>query len=388
MEGIKFELVGGDLGERNGARIKVIGVGGCGCNIVNAMNEIGVRDAELIAVNTDIQSLNMVGVQEKVQIGKQLTGGRGAGSDPGQGERAAEEDRDQIKELLKGTDMLFIAAGLGGGTGSGAGPVIAEIARELDILTVAVVITPFAFQLNNTRMKTIVETSHKRLKETVNNIIVIPNDKINIACDKKMQVKDAYMAVNRALVNIINGMVNMIAMTGIQNIDFEDVKNTLRAEGDIFIGIGKAEGTDKVKKAFENAIMDPFTGNADLAGAKNILVNFVGILNLFELEEISNLNKKTGENAFVKFGIVSTENTADEIEVVVLISGLNKQAPVKALEQPPAKEQMKDTHRVKKLEEYVKRNVENEYEDIDRPAYQRIDENTQYFGKPHDQRLQ
>ncbi|HPI03110.1 MAG TPA: cell division protein FtsZ [Candidatus Goldiibacteriota bacterium] len=395
MDGLKFELVGEDetAGERVGAIIKVVGVGGCGCNIVNAMAEMGVHDADLIAVNTDIQSLRRVNVADKVQIGKMLTGGRGAGSKPEQGELAAEEDREYIANMLRGTDLLFIAAGLGGGTGSGAAPVIAEIARELDIMTVAVVITPFQMEMKNAGKQRIVETSMKRLKEKVNNIIGIPNDRIFQACDKQMPVTTAYMEVNRAIVNIINGMVYMISKTGYQNIDFEDVKTALKAEGDVFLGIGRAGGTDKIKKAFEKAMNDPFTGNAMLDGAKNILVNFAGCINLNELQEIDNLNKLTGENAFVKYGMVSDEELGDEIEVIVLVTGITEARPEKCApefrqEAPAAVQETETRHNPRDVALWSMKSFEGAYEDVDRPTYQRMMESRMFENKSLGKRLQ
>ena len=256
---MKFELVEKEAEESVGAIIKIVGVGGCGCNIVNDMCEIGINDAELIAINTDVQSLQRVDIAEKVHIGKKLKGGRGSGNNPEIGAKAAEEDREYIENMLRGTDLLFITAGLGGGTGSGAAPVIAEIARELGILTVAVVITPFEMELDS-RKEGYVRNSLGMLKNEVKNVIEIPNDRIYEACDKQMNVIEAYREINKALIRVINGLVRMITRTGIQNIDFEDVKTTLQADGDAFLGIGRESGTEKVRKAFEKAINDPFTG--------------------------------------------------------------------------------------------------------------------------------
>jgi cell division protein FtsZ len=192
------------------------------------MTEFGLKDAEILAVNTDLQSLNRVTAAEKIQIGSRLTKGGGAGSNPENGERAAEEDRDLLENKLRGTDMLFITCGVGGGTGSGAAPVIADIARGLDILTIGVVVTPTTMELQTEKKRKIVEHAMSRLKEKLNSIITISNQKILDIFEGDMTLPQAYKEANRALINIVDGIVSMIAKPGMQNIDFEDVKATLK----------------------------------------------------------------------------------------------------------------------------------------------------------------
>ncbi|MFP4465563.1 MAG: cell division protein FtsZ [Candidatus Goldiibacteriota bacterium] len=373
---MKFELVEKEAEESVGAIIKIVGVGGCGCNIVNDMCEIGINEAELIAVNTDVQSLQRVDLAEKVHIGKKLRGGRGSGNNPGVGEKAAEEDREYIENMLRGTDLLFITAGLGGGTGSGAAPVIAEIAREMDILTVAVVITPFEMELDS-RKEGYVKDSMKKLKDKVKNVIEIPNDRIYEACDKQMNVIEAYREINKALIRVINGLVQMITMTGIQNIDFEDVKTTLQADGDAFLGIGRESGTEKVRKAFEKAINDPYTGKIELNGARNILINFVGNINIEELREIKNVKDLVGGDASVKFGMASSPELGEDIEVVVLMSGMNA-----GNEKETKTQEERTVKKAKDMTSWIRKNVDDDYNDVDRPTWQRIELEDEDNEKP------
>lgn len=364
---LKFELAEAEGFSSTGIKIKVIGVGGCGCNIINDMSEFGLKEAEIIAVNTDVQSLNRVVAAEKIQIGSKLTKGGGAGSNPENGERAAEEDRDLLESKLRGTDMLFITCGVGGGTGSGAAPVIADIARGLDILTIGVVITPTSMELKTEKKRRIVDQSMGRLKEKLNSIITISNQKILDIFDGAMTLPQAYKEANRALINIVDGIVSMIAKPGMQNIDFEDVKATLKQKGDTFLGIGRASGTDRAKKAFERALKNPFIGDVDVLGAREMLINFVGNITVGEVKEIENLQKLTGTEASLKFGVVCDESLEDEIEVVILISGINSSAAEKCGEASQEK--------VEKAAELINLNVkqmmENNYENVEIPTFQR-----------------
>jgi cell division protein FtsZ len=365
---LKFELAEMEDESNPGIKIKVIGVGGCGCNIINDMSEFGLKDAEILAVNTDIQSLHRVLAGEKVQIGSKLTKGGGAGSNPENGERAAEEDRDLLESKLRGTDMLFITCGLGGGTGSGAAPVIADIARGLDILTVGVVITPTSMELKTEKKKKIVDKSMIRLKEKVNSIITISNQKILDIFDGAMTLPQAYKEANRALINIVNGIVSMIAKSGMQNIDFEDVKAALKQKGDTFLGIGRASGTDRAKKAFERALKNPFIGDVDVLGAKEMLINFVGDITIGEVKEIENLQKLTGTQASMKYGFVCDDSLEDEIEVVILISGINGESAGKSCEELPGN--VEKTAAM--ISSNVKQIMDNNYENVEIPTFQRF----------------
>jgi cell division protein FtsZ len=359
---LKFDFAEEEKSGSVGPIIKVMGIGGCGCNIINDMVDLSLPGAELIAVNTDLQSLNSRNANEKMQIGKRLTNGMGAGSRPETGEKAAEEDRELIENKLRGTDMLFIAAGLGGGTGSGAGPVVADIARSLDILTVAVVITPFKCEMQKSSKKQIVEETLKKLKDKVNNVIVISNDRIRELCEN-LRLSESYREANKVLINIINGIVTMVATTGMQNIDFQDVKTTLRQRGDAFIGIGRASGTDRAQKALHKALNNPFVGAKELAGAKNVLINFTGDIITKELDIIDDIQKLAGDNASVKYGIVDDISLGEDIEVVVMVSGISGH-----VEEEVSEEKL-DTF--KKMERMAKQLVESNYDSVDTPAYER-----------------
>ena len=289
----------------------------------------GIEGVELIAVNTDQQSLKSINATEKIQIGKSLTRGGGSGSDPAIGEKAAEEDREIIESKLTGTDLLFITAGLGGGTGSGASPVIADIARNKDILTIGVLITPFDDELDEKKIA-IVENSFDRIKDKVNAIVVIPNQKIYEVFDMNFTMDDAYREINEIIIKQIKGIINMIVKVGRQNIDFQDVKTTLKESGNTFIGVSRGSGVDRAKKAFEEALKNPFIGDVDLKGAKHILINFTGQITLGDRKEIENIKKLTGKNASVKFGIVSDPSMGDQIEVTILIAGIKRKEEVKS----------------------------------------------------------
>lgn len=373
---LKFEMEGTSAEEFSGIQLKVVGVGGCGCNIIDDMYGMGSKSAEFVSVNTDMQSLSSKEADEKVQIGKKLTGGRGAGQMPEKGEKAAEEDRELLEQKLKGADMLFIVAGMGGGTGSGAAPVIADIARSLDILTVGVVITPMNFEMSKSDKKKIVDEAVAKMRDKVNALMVISNEMMNERCDKNLKLKEAYREVNRVIANIIRGVIYVITETGTQNIDFEDVKTTLRQKGEAYIGIGRASGADRVEKAFMKAMNNPFMGDMSLSGAKNVLVNFAGDVLLNEVAYIEQLKKATGEMASVKFGVVEDASFGDEIEVVVMVSGI---VP-RDLEAPKKAEAETKNMRMNQI---TRRMAENDYNDIDIPAYERYKVNGDDKGKQY-----
>jgi len=375
--GLKFELEVEPPEDKAGAIIKIIGIGGCGCNIVHDMHAMGVHGASLVAVNTDMQQLNQIEVPEKVQIGKASLKGRGSGGDHVKGEHAAEEDRVFLENMLRGTDMLFLVSGIGKGTGTGATPVLAEIAKELEILTVSVMITPFELELSDTKKRT-VDTTVLSVKGKVNQTIVISNQSIYETLDPNIQLKDAYHEVNKSIVNVLNGLVNMITKPGMQNIDFEDVRSALRVPGNAFMGLGRAGGTDRVRKALEKAINDPFTGRLELTGAKCMLVNIAGSLNMAELNDVKNLKKMTGDVASLSFGTFENPELGDDIAVMVVMSGIEasaaQQAAAETLDQAPegwvqAAAKPGDDE---KLAFWVRKNVDSDYNDIDRPTYQRI----------------
>lgn len=358
---LKFDLVEKE-NETYGPVIKVMGIGGCGCNIIHDMVESGILGAELISVNTDLKSLNSRMSHEKIQIGKKLTKGLGSGSKPEVGEKAAEEDRQTIEQKLEGTDLLFIAAGVGGGTGSGAGPVIADIARSMNILTVAVVITPFKSEMEKSQKKFIVDESLKKITEKVNNVIVISNDKVK-ELGQNLRFLEAYKEANKVLISFVNGLIGMVAKTGIQNIDFEDIKTTLREKGKTFIGIGRASGTDRAEKALAKALNNPFIGEVNLSGAKHVLINFSGDIITKELSIVDELRKLTGDKASIKYGVVDDVALGDEIEIVILVSGISEIEII---------EQARDiSNKFHKMEILAKQLVESGYENVDTPSFER-----------------
>lgn len=366
---LKFEYAEPEQEKVNGIKIKVIGVGGCGCNIINDMADFDLQAADLIAVNTDMQSMNLTNVENKIQIGKLITKGGGAGSNPEKGAAAAEEDRETLENQLRGTDMLFITCGLGGGTGSGAAPVIADIARSLDILTVAVVITPFNVELQDLRKKKRVDDATTKLRDKVNSIITISNEKMYEVCDSGMSILDAYKEVNKALIAAVKGIVNMITIPGMQNIDFEDVKTALKQKGDTFLGIGRASGTDRTKKAFESALNNHFIGEMDISGAKELLINFTGNIDLSDFKEIESLKKKTGKESGLKYGVVSDVSLGNEIEVVLLISGINNKPEIiveadEIVSNRAARSSNRGMIKIKSI-------MENDYEDVEIPTFKR-----------------
>jgi cell division protein FtsZ len=376
---LKFELEEMVTEDTVDTLIKVIGVGGCGCNIVSSMSEMGLTGAELIAVNTDKQSLANVAMENKVQIGRASTMGRGAGQDPKKGEAAAEEDRSLIETKLSGTQMVFVMAGLGGGTGSGAAPVITDVARNMGILTIAVVITPFEHELNEEK-RLIVENGIERLKNKADALITISNQKIMEIYESSKVLQEAYKEINRFLIKRVDGLIRMITIPGIQNIDFADVVATIKKKGNSFIGIGRGSGTDRAKKAFDEAINNPILNDVDMKGAKGILVNFTGQITIHDMSEIANIKKKyTGENVSVKFGMVHDESMTDEIEVVILISGIRDEGEYYADEEKDA--------RILKMDKMA---IENGYDTdaIEIPAYQRIRKSQQKFFRNEQPRVE
>ncbi len=361
---IKFEFSEDVVLEENDVNLKIFGVGGCGCNIVNDMYETELKDSniELVAVNTDKKALQKINAREKLQIGKALTKGSGSGNNPQIGAKAAEEDRELIESKIKGTDILILTAGLGGGTGSGASPVIADIAKNLDTIIIGVLITPFEDELSNKKRK-IVNEALTKLKEKVNAWVLISNEKLNEVFDPNEPIESGYKAINKNIIEQIKGVIRMIIETGEQNLDFADIKSILKQEGNKFIGIGRGSGADRGKKALENAINNPFLENVDFKGATDIIVNFVGNITLLDRKEvIQNIKKLTGENTSVKWGMVKDNNLGDEIEITILVSGLKD------------KQAIEEEEEIKKVENIQAHIIENDYESpiLEMPTFQRL----------------
>ena len=304
--------------------IKVVGVGGGGNNAVNRMIESGLSNVEFIAVNTDVQDLNKSKAENKLPIGTKLTNGLGAGGIPEIGEKAAVEDKETIKNTLKGADMVFITAGMGGGTGTGAAPIIASIARELSILTVAVVTKPFA--LEGERKKRLAEEGIKKLRQSVDTLITIPNENLMNIIDRRTPFKQALLIADDVLRLGVQGISDLITKEGDINIDFADVRTIMSGKGDALMGIGIGKGENRAIDAATNAINNPLLQEESIEGAKGILVNVTGgpDFSLSEFHEILQIITSTADRDVLTItGTVNDENLNDEIRVTVIATGFN-----------------------------------------------------------------
>jgi cell division protein FtsZ len=310
-------------------RIKVIGVGGAGCNAINRMIDVNLRNIELIASNTDLQSLNANKAPVKLQIGASLTKGLGAGADPEIGEKAALEDRDKILDTLHGAEMVFITAGMGGGTGTGAAPIVGGVAKEIGALTVGVVTKPFYFELE--RKMEIAEDGITKLLEVVDTLIVLPNQQLLEIIDKKTSILEAFRIADDVLRQGVQGISDLITVPGEINIDFADVKTIMNMSGGALMGSGVGKGDNKALEAAQMAINNPLLEDATIDGAKGILVNVSGgpDLSLFEYDEIVKLITNTAYNeAMIIAGMVIDSSLANEVRVTVIATGFSKTADI------------------------------------------------------------
>lgn len=315
-----FELTDG---QTKSAVIKVIGVGGAGGNAVAHMVAVGIEGVDFICANTDAQALQNTKVTTKLQIGRNITKGLGAGADPAVGQQAALEDHDRIKEVIEGADMLFITAGLGGGTGTGAAPVIAELARELGILVVAVVTRPFSMEQG--KRVQVAESGIGELAKHVDSLITIPNDKLLPVLGPQVTLIEAFRAANEVLQGAVQGIAELITRWGLINVDFADVKTVMSEKGTAMMGSGSASGEDRARVAAEAAVSSPLLDGVDLAGAKGVLVNVTTgeNLGLVEFEEVGKTIKQfAAENATVVIGTVLDPELSDELRVTVVATGL------------------------------------------------------------------
>ncbi|WP_405102376.1 cell division protein FtsZ [Oceanobacillus sp. FSL H7-0719] len=306
------------------AKIKVIGVGGGGNNAVNRMIEHGVEGVEFIAVNTDAQALNLSKAETKVQIGTKLTRGLGAGANPEVGKKAAEESKEQLEEVLSGADMIFVTAGMGGGTGTGAAPVIAQVAKELGALTVGVVTRPFSFE--GRRRSNQAVSGIDTLKSNVDTLIVIPNDRLLEIVDKNTPMLEAFREADNILRQGVQGISDLIAKPGLINVDFADVKTIMFDKGSALMGIGVATGETRATEAAKKAISSPLL-ETSIDGAHGILMNITGgtNLSLYEVQEAADLvTNAADEEVNVIFGSVINENLNDEIVVTVIATGFDE----------------------------------------------------------------
>lgn len=306
------------------AKIKVIGVGGGGNNAVNRMISSGLQGVEFISVNTDAQALIHAMAPKRIQIGEKLTRGLGAGARPEIGEQAAQESRDEILAALKGADMVFVTAGMGGGTGTGAAPVVAECAREIGALTVGVVTKPFAFEGKKRQKQA--ESGTANLKEKVDTLITIPNDRLLQVVDKKTSMMDAFRIADDVLRQGVQGISDLIAVPGLINLDFADVKSIMSDTGSALMGIGIGKGDNAAVAAAEAAINSPLL-ETSIQGARGVLLNITGgsNLSLFEVNEASEIIQQAAdEEANIIFGSVIDESLNDEVRVTVIATGFDE----------------------------------------------------------------
>ena len=313
-----------DMGPDNVVNIKVIGVGGGGNNVVNRMVRTGTKGVEFIAVNTDKQALSISAATQKIQIGEKLTNGQGAGSDPEVGRKSAEENRTQISKALEEADMVFITAGMGGGTGTGAAPIVADIAKELGVLTVGVVTKPFHFE-GMRRMKQ-AEGGIAELRNKVDSLVIIPNERLKLATDQKITMVNAFEIADDVLQQAVQSISDLIKNTGFINLDFADVSAVMKDAGRAHMGVGRAAGKNKAEEAAKMAISSPLL-ETSINGAKGVLINVTGSMDigLEEVETAANLVQEAAHpDANIIFGAAFDESLEDEIRVTVIATGFDE----------------------------------------------------------------
>ncbi|GAB2595740.1 cell division protein FtsZ [Pseudactinotalea suaedae] len=309
------------------AVIKVVGIGGGGVNAVNRMIDVGLKGVEFIAVNTDAQALLMSDADVKLDVGRELTRGLGAGADPEVGKKAAEDHSEEIEEVLRGADMVFVTAGEGGGTGTGGAPVVAKIARSLGALTIGVVTRPFTFE--GRRRGVQADAGIDALRAEVDTLIVIPNDRLLSISDRNVSVLDAFKSADQVLLSGVQGITDLITTPGLINLDFADVKSVMQGAGSALMGIGSARGDDRAVQASELAISSPLL-EASIDGAHGVLLSIQGgsDLGLFEIHEAARLVQEAAHpEANIIFGAVIDDALGDEVRVTVIAAGFDNAAP-------------------------------------------------------------
>jgi cell division protein FtsZ len=310
-----------------GARIKVIGIGGGGGNAVNRMIEAGIEGIEFLVANTDLQALKRSRAPIKIQLGSRLTKGLGAGADPGVGREAALEDTDKIIEVLEGADMVFVTTGLGGGTGTGAAPIIASLATELNALTVAVVTKPFQFE-GRRRMHQ-AEQGLRELRECVDTVITIPNERLLHTVEKGASLADSFRVADDVLRQAVQGISDLITVPGLINLDFADVKSIMAGMGMALMGAGHARGENRAIDATQQAVSSPLLEEASIQGARGVLINITGgnDLTLYEVNAASTIIREAAdEDANIIFGAVIDEDMHDEMKITVIATGFEREA--------------------------------------------------------------
>ncbi|HAR96735.1 MAG TPA: cell division protein FtsZ [Deltaproteobacteria bacterium] len=354
------------LDESNGfsAKLKVVGVGGGGCNAINNMVDAGLLGVEFLAINTDTQSLHMNRAPVKIQIGTKLTRGLGAGANPEVGKQAALEDVDQIAEYLKGADMVFITCGLGGGTGTGASSVIAEVSKELGALTVAVVTKPFAFEGKTRDLQA--EEGLETLKSKVDTLITIPNQRLLSVGGKNMTIKDAFFRADEVLLYAVRSISDLIISSGHVNVDFADVKTVMSEKGMAIMGVGIGSGEGRAIDAAQKAISSPLLEDISIHGAKGVLINVTGSssMTLHEVHEASSLiQEQAHEDARVIWGLVFDDSMEDTVRITVIATGFEEQV-VKQQEDPIQIVRNERLFEERSVPTFMKRKVTIDYRDV------------------------
>ena len=354
-----------DSDDNKNAVIKVIGVGGAGGNAVNRMIDDGVQGVSFVAANTDVQALNSNKAENKIQLGPKLTRGLGAGSHPEVGQKAAEESEQTIEDALKGADMIFITAGMGGGTGTGAAPIVAKIARETGALTVGVVTRPFTFE-GPKRSKNAAE-GIAQLKQYVDTLVIIANNRLLEMVDKKTPMMDAFKEADNVLKQGVQGISDLITSTDYVNLDFADVKTVMANQGAALMGIGRASGENRTVEATKLAISSPLL-EVSIDGAKQVLLNITGgpDLTLFEAQDASEIvSKAAGDDVNIIFGTSINPNLGDEVVVTVIATGINSQAEEEASKQLPG-----HSHQIKSQPGQANTSPERKINSVNRPMEQ------------------
>jgi cell division protein FtsZ len=326
-----FEL---EIDSTTSAKLKVIGVGGAGGNAINRMIGAGLRGVDFIAANTDVQALNQSLAPTRLQVGKVVTRGLGSGGDPAQGRKAAEEDEQSLMDALSDSDMVFITAGMGGGTGTGGAPIVASLARQSGALTVAVVTKPFAFE-GRRRMRQ-AEDGLAELRAEVDTLIIIPNERLLAVVEKGTSLTDAFAVADEVLLKATKGISDLVTVPGLVNLDFADVKSVMSSRGNALMGTGRASGPNRAVEAAQAAVSSPLLEDVSIAGAEGVLVNITGgrDLTLFEVNEAASVvTNAAGEDANVIFGSVIDPNMDGDLMITVIATGFGRTEPrLKAVE--------------------------------------------------------
>ncbi len=335
---MQIELI--ESNQQNPTVIKVVGVGGGGSNAVNRMIAQGLKHVQFIAMNTDLQALERSHAEKQLPLGTKLTNGLGAGGVPEIGEKAALEDKEEIQNVLKGADMIFVTAGMGGGTGTGATPIVAEVAKELGALTVAVVTKPFDFEGRKKRM--LADAGIEKLREAVDTLIIIPNQYLLKIVERRTPIREAFLRADDVLRQAVQGISDLITVPGEINIDFADVRTIMKGRGDALMGIGIGTGDNRAVDAATNAINNPLLEDAQMEGAKGILVNVTGgnDFSLTEYEEIINIITSSADgDALIISGNSIDDTLEDEVRVTVIATGFDLETPIASVESQEEEDQ-------------------------------------------------